>query len=145
MLLKDHTNNKLDDIFEYNWQSKFLYSLYINQCSKNSCNSIFNRHVHKLAAMVIKLYLKIGDDTETNYLAVLFEALTVITQLITDQLLLTEVQNHIVDVFGKLVKRYKNGLFYWRDGRSARIDITGHVLNGLMYIMKLDRSRSKNI
>ena len=77
----------------------------------------------------------INDKSQTNYLAVTFEALTALRPLITKQNMFIEIQNNILDIFAKLTKRYKNGLFYWKEKNVARIDITGHVLNGIIYMM----------
>jgi hypothetical protein len=124
---------EMDDIFEYNWQAKFLLALYNNQHNKQSDHVPFKTHVIELVHRILKIKNEfITSESETNYLAVLFEALISLQVLIiksnTD--LLNQVQNHILDVFVKLNQRYRGGLFYWKNSKSARIDITCHILNG---------------
>ena len=123
-------NYTLDDIFEYNWQSKYLYALYKNNLSKNSKSSIFNKHVLSLYNRIIQLKKKfINNETQTNYLAVTFESLSSLRVLMKPTNILND---HIMDTFIMLNKRHHNGLFYWKNKDSARIDITGHVINGIL-------------
>lgn len=119
-----------DDIFEYNWHAKYLYSLYMTGFTKNSNNSFFSKHAHLLKNRIIELISGYNDNNETNYLAVAFEALCSLINLIKTNK--NEVWNNIFYLFYLLQKRY-NSLFYFKNN-SARLYITGYILNGL-YIL----------
>tara|TARA_B100000214_G_scaffold260814_1_gene192570 strand:+ start:1081 stop:2505 length:1425 start_codon:yes stop_codon:yes gene_type:complete len=135
-LLKDEYT--INDIFEYNWQAKYLHSLYKNKLTKNTKNTVFNHHVEELANRIIIILNNYNEgDIETNYLAVTFEALSGLRRLILTKELKIKVEDNILSIFILLNKRYKNGLFYWNSMKSARIDITGHVMNGIMYLINL--------
>jgi len=91
--------------------------------------------------------MKITDDMETNYLAVYFEAMMSLWGILGGE----EIFRNIFPVWVYLLQRWKNGvfktqeiknsksfyLFYFKNG-TARIDITGHVINGL-YANKMMR------
>jgi hypothetical protein len=119
------TNPVEDDIFEFNWQSKFLYSLSKNN-SKKSNISIFN-HAELLKKHLLTLIIHFNETYETNYLAVGLESLCSLLSLIQDK---QPVLDNITHLYYLLQQRYHNGLFYFIKG-VARLDITGHTLNGL--------------
>jgi len=120
--------NREGDIFEYNWQSKFLYYLYIKDINKNSRNSFHYKHVIELNNRIITITSKFDDSNETNYIAVGFEALCSLYPLTSNK---TETLNQIVKLFYLLQKRYDNSVYYFNN-KTARLDITGHVMNGLL-------------
>ena len=77
--------------------------------------------------------LKITDDIETNYLAVYFEAMMSLWGILSRDMLA-----NILPVWIFLLRRWKGGLFYFKNG-NARIDITGHVISGLqVFFQKKD-------
>lgn len=122
----------LDDIFEYNWQSKYLLAL----CQKPDAqdSKLYRSHITLLAERIIELSSRMltNTQTETNYLAVAFEALSSLYSLLEKPSSQTTVGNYIVNLFRRLMERYQRdtGLFYFISGQ-ARIDITGHVLGGI--------------
>jgi hypothetical protein len=61
----ERLDGDVQNIFEYNWQAKFLFSIRKDIPAK--------KHVEELLRRLIRL--KITDDMETNYLAVYFEAM----------------------------------------------------------------------
>lgn len=121
-------NNSIDNIFEYNWQSKFLYYLYKNNINKNSRNSSSYNHAIELNNRIITITSKFDESNETNYIAVGFEALCSLYHLISKK---DETLNQIVKLFYLLQKRFSNGLYYFNN-KTARLDITGHIINGLL-------------
>jgi hypothetical protein len=126
----------VDNIFEYNWQAKFLFEIRKDIPAK--------RHAEELLRRLIGL--KITADIETNYLAVYFEAAMSLWGILGGDMLA-----NILPVWIFLLRRWKGGLFSIKNGvfktqeiknsksfylfyfknRTARIDITGHVINGL--------------
>jgi len=110
--------DKINDIFELNWHSKYLYSLY--------------KRGFIIKNQAKKLYEKIEEfeynkNNETNYLAVQFEALCSLYGCGMP------FSNKIFYLWVLLLQRWKDGLFYFKNN-TARIDISGHCLNGLKII-----------
>jgi hypothetical protein len=74
------------------------------------------------------------ESLETNYLAVMYEFLTnaeaVMRMGAMDH---DEIRNQRLLYFSALSKRRgEYGLYYFKDGRRARLDITGHVIHAKM-------------
>jgi hypothetical protein len=88
------------------------------------------------------------SSLETNYLAVIYECLTnleavmVLSEKQTShgltrtrkhdlRMVHDEIRNHRLYYFSALVKmrRGEYGLYYFKDGKHARLDITGHVIS----------------
>jgi len=123
-------DGRVDNIFEYNWQAKFLFEIRKDIPAK--------RHAEELLRRLIGM--KITYDMETNYLAVYFEAMMSLWGILGGE----EIFRNIFPVWVYLLQRWKNGvfktqeiknsssfyLFYFKNG-TARIDITGHVISGL--------------
>lgn len=111
-------DSNIQNIFEYNWQAKYLFEIRKDIPAK--------KHVEELLRRLIGL--KITDDMETNYLAVYFEAMMSLWGILGGDML-----ENILPVWVYLLQRWKNGLFYFKNGTAstARIDITGHVISGL--------------
>ena len=88
--------------------------------------------------LIIILERKINEllikTIETNYLAVSFEALCFIYQSNRKVSLL----NHLFQLFFELEqrKKYYNVLYIFLQG-SARVDITGHIMNGLNQLYRV--------
>lgn len=123
-LISEGPHFKKDDIFEYNWQAKFLNSLY-----KKPQASI-KKHAKLLHERVMRLTYKLSIVSETNYLAVGFEALCALCPIYRTR----KTWNHIFKLFYLLQKRYKHGFYAFKDG-SIRLDITGHVNQGLITLL----------
>lgn len=116
-----------DNIFKYNWQSKFLYSLSKNKDTKTK--ERINEHRNLLLTKIIQKISTFNERTETNYLAVSIEALSSLLKINKSNK--KKIMNNILYLFSELNKRYDidNGLYKFSSG-SSRLDITGHVLNG---------------
>lgn len=123
----------IDDIFQYNWQAKYLYSLYIQGYTKISKKSYIQLHSNELMKRIFKILPKMNVHIETNYLSVTFEALFSLLPLIQNNRDKILILDNILNIFYMLQKRYKDGLFYFNNN-TARLDITGHVINGLLII-----------
>ena len=127
LLVLSHTN---DSIFRYNWEAKFLYSL-VNPIKTSLNNPIIKKH----AILIVELILKnvnLNEHSETNYLAVTFEALSSLL-FIKNKKLCNEIKDKLFYIFYLLQQRYnENGLYYFKDNTNARLDITGHIINGLL-------------
>ena len=128
-------NGRVENIFEYNWQAKYLFEIRKDIPAK--------KHAEELLRRLIGM--KITADMETNYLAVYFEAMMSLWGILGGDMLA-----NILPVWIFLLQRWKNGvfktqeiknsssfyLFYFKNG-TARIDITGHVINGLQVYFKI--------
>ena len=117
----DGLSNIIENIFEYNWQAKFLFEIRKDILAK--------RHAEELLSRLIGM--KITEDMETNYLAVYFEAMMSLWGILGGDMLA-----NILPVWIFLLRRWKNGLFYFKN-TTARIDITEHVINGLQVYFKI--------
>lgn len=106
---------RTENIFEYNWQAKYLFEIRKDIPAK--------AHTEELLRRLIGM--KINEDMETNYLAVYFEAMMSLWGILGGDML-----PNILPVWILLLQRWKSGLFYFKNG-TARIDITGHVISGL--------------
>ena len=111
-----------DDIFQYNWQSQYLYSLYKEH------DKVFLDHAKILFRRMNYIVSGYNDKTEINYLAVAIEGMSSLLPFITEQETKTRLQNDMFYLFYLLQKRYKNGLYFFKNG-NARIDITSHIIN----------------
>lgn len=113
-----------EDLFEFNWHTKFLCAL----CTKHAMKTrSVVQHGNLLKHRVLMLVQNIDDSSETNYIAVAFEALCSLSRVVHTHY---DMKDAIVHLFTLLQPRYRGGLFAFRDG-SCRLDITGHVLQGL--------------
>jgi len=108
-------DGRVENIFEYNWQAKYLFEIRKDIPAKG--------HAEELLRRIIGM--KISEEMETNYLAVYFEAIMSLWGILGGDMLA-----NILPVWIFLLRRWKGGLFYFKNG-TARIDITGHVINGL--------------
>jgi AMMECR1 domain-containing protein len=129
-------SNSIENIFEYNWQAKFLYEIRKDIPAKGHAEELLRRFIG----------LKITEDMETNYLAVYFEAMMSLWGILGGDML-----KIILPIWIFLLRRWKNemfsnknsvfdtqeiktlrvfNLFYFKN-QTARIDITGHVISGL--------------
>jgi AMMECR1 domain-containing protein len=120
----------IDDVFEYNWNSKFVYERRSGSGSGQS---------RLLAERLNWIAEKLDSNSETNYLATAFEGLCSLLgageKTVNKQL--------IFKLFYLLEKRRSDGLYYFLNN-TARIDITGHVINGLKILYDNNRYANKN-
>lgn len=135
----------LDNVFKMNWDSQVLYklSLYHNSVGNNKIN-IFAL-LNKIALEYIKLFDTFNEKTisnlESNYLVVMVEGISNILNVFE----LRKSENKYVNknnletlkiIKSKLLKilmknRWSNGFINFKDG-TARLDITGHLLNAFL-------------
>jgi len=108
-------SNSIENIFEYNWQAKYLFEIRKDIPAKAHADELLKRLIG----------MKINDDTETNYLVVYFEAMMSLWGILGGDIL-----DIIFPIWVYLLQRWKDGLFYFKN-QTARIDITGHVISGL--------------
>ena len=108
-------SESIENIFEYNWQAKFLFEIRKDIPIKEHAKELLRRLIG----------MKITDDMETNYLAVYFEAMMSLWGILGGDIL-----DIIFPIWVYLLQRWKDGLFYFKN-QTARIDITGHVISGL--------------
>lgn len=114
---------KMDDIFELNWHSKFAFVCFKKKFKNKTELSLYSTLLFKKIKYLFSYDL---NNLETNYLAVFFEALSSLYNLLESK---EDIKDMITKLFCKLMERFENGLFKFTDN-SARLDITGHVLNG---------------
>ena len=109
----------VNDIFELNWQAKFLVSLEKHQPHEE--------HV-KLVERAYRNWFKLDTlaALETNFLAVALECGGALFVTHAD------TRDCLFPLLCALQDRYKNGVFYFTD-QTARLDITGHVIEALAY------------
>ena len=155
-LRRDKRTKTSNDIFQYNWEAKFLHALapkVANRAKKSGGSRGANRlvsenicSIDEHAKLLLFAILEILDSTpklddfETNYLAVGLEALTSLYPLVHDHIGENDVvrlEDYIFELFYHLCTRRnsENGLFYFRNRKDARLDITGHVLNGFLVML----------
>lgn len=122
----EHKEPKIDDIFQYNWLSKFIVT-YKNDDSR----ALFEVLCQKVSRVLPLLTY----EEETNYLAVTFECLASLFAY-DDQSI--DVGVFIEKLTGALIKRYNReyGLFEFKNG-DMRFDITGHVINGFILLYEI--------
>jgi hypothetical protein len=108
-------SESIENIFEYNWQAKFLFEIRKDIPIKEHAKELLRRLIG----------MKITNDMETNYLAVYFEAMMSLWGILGGDIL-----DIIFPIWVYLLQRWKDGLFYFKN-QTARIDITGHVISGL--------------
>lgn len=108
--------DKLDDVFELNWQSQFMEKTRIPSRKRNA---------RKITEILLRILDKKYVELETNYLAVIYECLSNLVKIVKNK----ELKNRRMEYFVKLNKRIgKYGLYYFRGMREARLDITSHVI-----------------
>jgi hypothetical protein len=137
---------KIDNVFKMNWDSQVLSRLflflYYNSIVVNKMNVVkmgIYELLNKIALKYIKLFENINDKKiytlESNYLVVIFEGIANIIKVLE----LIQFENNletlkvIKEIKSKILKilmknRWYNGFIYFTD-KTARLDITGHLLN----------------
>ncbi len=137
----------LDNLFELNWQCQSVHS--VVQCQlaqksrQQSTRADYMHHLYHVAVLfrafmktVQRKVLRL-ESLETNYLAVMYEFMTnaeAVMRLLDKRGAMEdhdEIRNKRLLYFSALSKRRgEYGLYYFKDGRRARLDITGHVISG---------------
>lgn len=113
------------NIFRYNWISKFILEYLKNNKVYRKDKENINYYLDKIIKY-IEEYIIPNKEIETNYLAVAFEGLTSLYMFDKNR----EHEKYIEYLIIELNNRKnKYGLYIFKNG-NARLDITGHVLNG---------------
>lgn len=120
VILND-TKASQENIFKLSWHAQYLNSLY------KMHNVILQDHVdllfHRMSNIINSFV-----NPETNYFAISLEGLASLYPLIQNPEDKKRLTNDMFHMFYKIQKRYKNGLYFFKNG-IARIDITAHVMN----------------
>ena len=141
------TTNPIDNVFELNWQSQSVHQMLKLESSRKSRTSVLKSYVEH-ALLLFRVFVKtaqrniLGLQTlETNYLAVIYECLSNIDEVMVlfesknpseyykQEIVMAhnEIRNQRLHHFAAL-RRGEYGLYYFKDDKTARLDITGHVI-----------------
>ena len=142
------TTTPLDNVFELNWQSQSVHQMckleLSNRKSRTSELHAYVEHAlllfHAFVKMAQRTILRL-ESLETNYLAVIYECLSNLDAIIVllerkhpDEyykpaivMAHNEIRDQRLRYFAAL-RRGEYGLYYFKDGKHARMDITGHVM-----------------
>ena len=133
-------------VFKMNWDSQVLTKLFIhiyNSKNQNKNDNTINNLKKNILNLIKKLILDYIiifneienklDSLETNYLVVIFEGINNIIKMCglldKNKKNIVKLKSITLKLFFLLMKnRWSNGFLYFTDG-SARLDITGHLLN----------------
>ncbi len=142
------TPTPLDNVFELNWQSQSLHHVFKLLKSETSKNKnklvLFAEH----AIVLFRVFMRTAqrtivrlDSLETNYLAVIYECLTHLDAVMVlckkhfeswgkPTNIHDEIRNQRLCYFAALAdtRRGEYGLYYFKGGVHARLDITGHIV-----------------
>jgi AMMECR1 domain-containing protein len=118
--MKDDTDNEIN-IFRYNWFSKLV-------------NSMPNEYKYDLVNKILKFIDTYPYLNETNYLAVEFEALSTLYNSVSNETRL-RIEPYLEKLLISLEQRKNNKGLYEFINRDARLDITGHILNGFYQLL----------
>jgi AMMECR1 domain-containing protein len=138
----------LESVFELNWQSQSVHQMCKMDSSRKSPTSELKTYVEH-ALLLFHVFVKTAQRTimrleslETNYLAVIYECLSNLDAVIVllerkqpDEyykpaivMAHNEIRNQRMRHFAAM-RRGEYGLYYFNDGKTARLDITGHVMS----------------
>lgn len=124
-------------IFQKNWIAKYIYTLYRTIGLPD--NFFQEKWISNLKKEMIlfKKYFE-NQSMETNEIAVCFEGLCSLLYLEpSDDTTFDQVWN----LFLQLNSRMENFLFYFIQDQTFRIDITGHVLNGIYVLILMNQKK----
>jgi len=148
-----HTSTTpLDNVFELNWQSQSVHQLFKLETSTSApkASKMYVDHALSLFRVFMKTAQRTIvrlDSLETNYLAVIYECLSnleavmILSEMHTAAIKSVnytqtamahdEIRNQRLRYFAALAetRRGEYGLYYFKNGKTARLDITGHVLD----------------
>ena len=139
----------IDNVFELNWQSQSVHQLFklepsVSRASRTSnASKIYVDHALLLFSVFVKTAQRTIvrlDSLETNYLAVIYECLSNLDAVMVlserkqpaiAMVVHDEIRNQRLRYFAALceTRRGEYGLYYFKDGAHARLDITGHVIS----------------
>jgi hypothetical protein len=148
------TTAPLDNVFELNWQSQSVHQMLklearirtttVTTQSKSRPGLDALEHAIVLFRVLMKTaqrtILRL-DSLETNYLAVIYECLSNLDAVMElhdarseysyPSAVRNEIRNQRLRYFAALAesRRGEYGLYYFKDGKTARLDITGHVIS----------------
>ena len=122
---------RLDLVFELNWQSQSVYSML--QLSLPEHAPYFQAFVLELADMVLPIVSNASASAlETNYLVVIYECLCTLEAALAlaGYDVPVELRKQKLKFYGTLLedRMGRFGLFYFKSGTVARLDLTGHAL-----------------
>ena len=146
----------MDNVFELNWQSQSVHQLFKLETSASSASSAsrssnttnaYMEHALLLFSVFVKTAQRTImrlDSLETNYLAVIYECLSNLDAVMVlserkqpgiynkpaNAMAHNEIRNQRLRYFAALAETRRGvyGLYYFKDGKHARMDITGHVM-----------------
>jgi len=148
------TTTPLDNVFELNWQSQSVHQMLkletrlmtttmtttIQSKSRPGLDALsMTEHAialfHALMKTAQRTILRL-DSLETNYLAVIYECLSNLDAAMelhdvrSESAVRDEIRNQRLRYFAALAesRRGEYGLYYFKDGKTARLDITGHIV-----------------
>jgi hypothetical protein len=154
-----HTSTTpMDNVFELNWQSQSVFHMFkleINASAPASARKSRSLELNSYVDHAVLLYRVLAkteqrtilrlDSLETNYLAVIYECLSNLDAVMVlleskqpdvyDQTVIVmthnEIRNQRLRYFAALAetRRGEYGLYYFKDEKTARLDITGHVIS----------------
>jgi hypothetical protein len=140
----------LDNVFELNWQSQSVHQMLkletrIRTTITTQGKSRPGLDALEHAIVLFRVLMKTAqrtimrlDSLETNYLAVIYECLSNLDAVMGlhdarseysySSAVRNEIRNQRLRYFTAL-RRGEHGLYYFKDGKHARLDITGHVVS----------------
>lgn len=134
-MMLDLLNRKsynINDVFRINWQTKALITYFtINKNkSEEDCVDHFNLLINIITDILTdSINRKQLSELETNYLAVCFECLSSIYKYEKNN---SKINNYIFYIFLLLQSRFSIFGLYMFNDHTARIDITGHCVEGFV-------------
>lgn len=138
----------LDNVFELNWQSQSVYQMLKLETRTKSRPGLDVLPMTEHAIVLFRALMKTAqrtilrvDSLETNYLAVIYECLSNLDAVMGlhdarseysySSAVRNEIRNQRLRFFAALAdtRRGEYGLYYFKGGTQARLDITGHVIS----------------
>jgi len=143
------TTTPLDNVFELNWQSQSVHQMLklearLRTTTASQSKSRPGLDALEHAIVLFRVLMKTAqrtilrlDSLETNYLAVIYECLSNLDAVMelhdvrSESAVRDEIRNQRLRYFAALAesRRGEYGLYYFNDGKTARLDITGHVMS----------------
>ena len=144
------TTTPLDNVFELNWQSQSVHQMLKLEARIRTTTATTQSKSRpgldalEHAIVLFRVLMKTAqrtimrlDSLETNYLAVIYECLSNLDAAMElhdahseESAVRNEIRNQRLRYFAAL-RRGEYGLYYFKDGKTARLDITGHVISHL--------------
>jgi len=143
------TTTPLDNVFELNWQSQSVHQVMKLEASSRKSKTTELKSYVEHALLLFRVFVKTAQRhvmglelLETNYLAVIYECLSNIDEVMVlfesknpseyykQDIVMAhnEIRDQRLYYFAAL-RRGEYGLYYFKDGKTARLDITGHVIS----------------